>query len=240
MSQAEVRAFRHELKYAISPAQREMLRRKLAAIMEPDCHAPPACSYQVRSLYFDDFRNSALREKLAGVMHRKKYRLRMYDFDDSLIRFERKTKSDQYVRKESVPLQRESAERIIAGEIDSLAGSEDPLLRQFYADSHTGLLKPVVIVDYYREAYTYPYGNVRVTFDTSLSTSLGATHFFNGAPGLLKALEAPGIILEVKYTGIIPQQIRGVLPDTLPLRSAIGKFAICRSQQLEMLGFVVN
>lgn len=237
MSRENGCGFRHELKYAISPAQREDLRGKLGVVMKPDSHAGPAESYHVRSIYFDDFKDTALMEKLAGVMRRKKYRLRMYDFDDSLVKLERKVKVDQCVHKEVALLSRSDAERILSGDVSFLVRSEKGLMREFYADHRLGMLKPVVIVDYYREAYASPMGNTRVTFDTRLSTSLGTRSFFSSAPRPLKAVDAPEIILELKFDDLLPQTVRGVFPDTIRPKSAIGKFAICRSQQLRMMGF---
>jgi len=208
--------------------------------MLPDQHIGPNGCYQIRSVYFDDFKDTALREKLAGVMYRKKYRLRMYDFDDSLIKLEKKSKVDQYISKESALLSRIDAELILSGDISFMAGSENQLMRQFYAENRLGLLRPVVIVDYYREAYTCPFGNVRVTFDTHLSTGLSTTPFFSHTPSPLKALDAPEIILEVKFDEVLPQYIRGIFPDTIRPKSAIGKFAICRTRQLQQLGFRAN
>ena len=49
--------------------------------------------YEIRSLYFDNMEDKALREKLDGISVREKYRLRMYNGDTSVIRLERKVKN---------------------------------------------------------------------------------------------------------------------------------------------------
>ena len=36
--------------------------------------------YLIRSLYFDDYWNSAYEEKESGVLMRKKYRIRIYNY----------------------------------------------------------------------------------------------------------------------------------------------------------------
>ncbi len=46
--------------------------------------------YMIRSLYFDDYWNSAYEEKESGVLMRKKYRIRIYDYSDRSIKLERK------------------------------------------------------------------------------------------------------------------------------------------------------
>jgi len=240
VSQQDGRRFRHELKYGIDCLQHQSLREKLSVILKPDAHAGPDGRYHVRSLYFDDFHNTALMEKLAGIRHRKKYRIRLYDFDDSLIKLERKTKADYYVYKESALLTRADVERIMAGDIAFLVGSENPLLKQFYVESRCRLLRPVVIVDYYREAYIHPIGNVRITFDTDLCTSLCTASFFSRTSSPLRIIDAPRTILEVKFNEVFPQHIRGVFPDTIRPRSAIGKFVLCRTQQMRHIGDLTN
>jgi len=228
---------RHELKYRISPQQYQMLRRKLALALKPDPHAGPDGSYHIRNLYFDDFRNTALAEKVSGVMNRKKYRLRIYNGSDAVIKLECKKKRNQFILKESAFLQREEAEKIICGDVDFFANSPNGLLRAFYVECRCNLMRPVVIVDYHREAYVHPVGNVRVTFDTCLCTGLGSAACFFGpdAPAISADGDA-GVILEVKFNSILPQHIRGLLPNTIQPASAIGKYVICRSKQLNRLG----
>ena len=228
---------RHELKYHIDWFQYQLLRKKLATVLKPDPHAGPDGRYHIRSLYFDDFQNTAFSEKISGVPQRKKYRIRIYNCSDEYIKFERKTKRDQYVFKESVRLTREEADRIIAGDIAFLADSENPLLKTFYLESRSNLLRPVVVVDYYREAYVHPVGNVRITFDIGLHTNLGSVVFFDPNAFTMEVSEEQGVILEIKFDDVLPQHIRGLFPNTIRPKSAIGKFAICRTAQNAPLAF---
>jgi len=228
---------RHELKYYIDYFQYQLLRKKLAAVLTPDPHAGPDGRYHIRSLYFDDFKNTALCEKMCGVSRRKKYRIRIYNYSDECIKFERKTKLDHYIFKESVRLTREEADRIIAGDVAFLADAGNPLLRSFYLESRSNLLRPVVLVDYQREAYIHPVGNVRITFDIDLHTSLGSVAFFDPNAFTIGASEEQGVILEIKFDDVLPQHIRGLFPNTIRSRSAIGKFAICRTTQNAPLEF---
>jgi hypothetical protein len=219
---------RHELKYNIDDFQYQLLRKKLSVVLKPDPHAGPDGSYHIRSLYFDDCKNTALEEKTSGVSRRKKYRMRIYNCSDEYIKFERKSKWDHYVFKESVRLTREEAERIIAGDIAFLSNSENSLLRTFYLDCRNTLLRPVVLVDYQREAYIHPVGNVRITFDMNLHTALGPVSFFNLNTCTIGVHEDQNIILEIKFDDVLPQHIRGLFQNTIRPRTAIGKFAICR------------
>jgi hypothetical protein len=222
---------RHELKYHINDLEYQVLRKKLATLLRPDPNMGSSGRYSIRNLYFDDYRDTALSEKEAGVLNRKKYRIRIYNQSDAVIKFERKNKINQYILKESIPITRAEADRMIAGDFDFLAGSEESLLRDFYLESRCNLMRPVTVVEYEREAYIHPVGNVRITFDTGLRTELGPTSFFDRDIFTIGAIDQPGIILEVKFNEVLPQYIRGLFPDTIRPRLAIGKFVICRTQQ---------
>ena len=219
---------RHELKYYIDPPQYRILRSRLSALLPMDPHANSDGRYHIRSLYFDDFKNTALFEKQARVARRKKYRMRIYDYSDNVIKLEKKIKLDRYICKESANLTREDADRILAGDVAFLAGSENRLLRAFYLESRCGLLRPNVIVDYYREAYVYPIGNVRITFDIGLHTGLACISLFDKDVFTMGAIEEPGVILEIKYDHFLPQAIRVLFPSSIRPRISIGKFVICK------------
>ncbi len=219
---------RHELKFHISKKDYMMLRTKLRTVLGPDPHAKSDGKYHIRSLYFDDFRNTALFEKLAGVARRKKYRIRIYNHSDKVIKLERKTKLDQYISKESAKLSREEADRITKGDVSFLANSHDRLLRAFYLEHRRNYLRPNVIVDYHREAYVHPVGNVRITFDIDLHTALGSVSLFDPNVFTMGVVEGTGVILEVKYDNVLPKHIQGLLPSTIIPRAAIGKFVICK------------
>ena len=227
---------RHELKYRISVLQYQVLQKKLCMVLKPDPNMIQNGKYTIRNLYFDDFRDTALNEKEAGVANRKKYRMRIYNHSDAVIKFERKTKIYQYSLKESTRITRGEADQIIAGDYSFLANTEDQLLRDFYLETRCNLMRPVVIVEYDREAYIHPVGNVRITFDTGLRTELGVTSFFDRNICTMGILERPGIILEVKYDEVLPQYICGLFPNTIRPQSAVGKFAICRTQQKYQMG----
>lgn len=75
----------------------------------------------------------------------------------------------------------------------------------------TQQLRPRVLVSYVREPYVYAAGNVRVTFDSNIRTSLFQRDFLNGALPDIIATDAPGdIILEVKYDAFLPEVIRAL------------------------------
>ena len=216
------------MKHHLTFMEYQILRKKVAAVLKLDSNAGPDGCYHIRSLYFDDFRNTALFEKQAGVARRKKYRIRIYNNSDQFIKFERKTKLNQYILKDWVRITREDADKMIAGDVNFLVDSESALLRDFYLDYRRNLLRPVVMVDYIREAYEHPIGNVRITLDKGLHTALGPMAFFDHQCSTTGIQEEHNMILEVKFDDILPLHIRGLFPNTIRPRSALGKFVACR------------
>lgn len=76
--------YRHELKYLINEGEHAALACRMAPVFKLDKHAR-AGGYTIRSLYFDDYCNSAYEEKDAGILMRKKYRVRIYNGSDKVL-----------------------------------------------------------------------------------------------------------------------------------------------------------
>jgi hypothetical protein len=111
--------------------------------------------------------------------------------------------------------------RLIGGDHAVLMENGSPLMRELYAKMSSQLLRPVNIVDYWREAYIYPAGNVRVTIDSDLRGSENPRVFLQEK---IVAIPVPdALLLEVKYDVFLPEII-GVAER--PTRRRV--FKICR------------
>ena len=106
--------YRNEWKYLVTGSDLAILRARLNVVLRPDAHQTGAV-YCIRSLYFDDARDSALRENEDGVDARRKFRIRIYNGDASHMNLEIKEKLHGYTKKTGCPLTREQADRILAG-----------------------------------------------------------------------------------------------------------------------------
>ena len=85
--------YRHEWKHEISLSDLMSIRQRLRAVAESDPHAVEG-RYLIRSLYFDNLNDKALREKVDGVNRREKFRIRYYNGDpSSVIHLEKKSHS---------------------------------------------------------------------------------------------------------------------------------------------------
>jgi len=218
--------YRHELKYAISAAAARVLTARLSKICRFDSHAGPDGKYRVTSLYFDDFCNSAVADNLSGQFARKKFRIRIYNGSDALIRLERKTKRGGGCAKDSAPLTRDEYARIVAGDTAFLQRSASPVLRDFATTARVRLLRPRVVVDYEREAYVYEPGRVRITLDRQVRASVGRAALFDPF-ALLTPANGGVTILEVKYSGFLPRHIAAIIQSD-GLRQAASKYTLCR------------
>ncbi len=218
--------YRHEIKHEIDYSQMLSLSARLPALMKTDPHAKGG-TYFIRSLYFDSPGDEALREKLDGVNRREKYRIRFYDHDTSFIRLEKKSKLNGLGTKDQAPLTKEQVLSIIDGDIEWMAESTKPLIRELYTRMKNKLLKPKTIVDYTRRPFIYEAGNVRVTLDYDIRTGLCSRDLFCETLPTIPVIDAP-IILEVKWDGFLPEVIRRVvqLPATA---GAYSKYAACRA-----------
>lgn len=216
---------RHECKHEINLSDMLAIRQRLSAVMKSDENGADG-RYFVRSLYFDDFTNKALRDKIDGINMREKFRIRFYNNDTSFIRLEKKIKRSGFCGKESAMLTKSEAQSLIEGEYDWLINSDRPLLWELYSKMRTGL-KPKTIVDYTREAFVYPYGNVRVTVDGDIRTGMYCTAIFDENCPTVSAGNSP-IILEVKWDEFLPLVIRDLVQMEGRRTSSFSKYAACR------------
>ena len=218
--------FRHEWKIEITPADRIAIRQRMRAVAKPDKHAKDG-KYLIRSLYFDNAADKALREKIEGVNMREKFRIRYYNGDASVIHLEKKSKINGLCNKLSAPLTAEEAQNIVDGRLDWMANDSRALVRELYAKMRAQGLRPKTIVDYVREPFVFGPGNVRVTLDYNIRTGLDCTNYLDVNCTTVPAGDAP-IILEVKWDEYLPDIIRDAV--RLPGRraNAFSKYAQCR------------
>ena len=218
--------YRHEWKHVLNTGDLLTLRQRLRAVMESDPHAIDG-KYYIRSLYFDNSDDKALREKIDGVNMREKFRIRLYNCDSSVIHLEKKSKRNGLGTKYSAVLTAEQAQKIVDGDIDWMLRSDHPLIQELYCKMRYQEMRPKTIVDYTREPFIFRPGNVRVTLDYDIRTGLGCTDFLNPDAVTIPAGDAP-ILIEVKWDEFLPSIIRDLV--SIPDRrvGSFSKYAQCR------------
>lgn len=223
------RVLRHEMKFYINEAIYHSLRERFRNTLEPDENMTQEEGYIISSLYFDDIYNSALEQKKNGTRFRKKYRIRIYDHDDRLIKLECKSKFDSFIAKESAILSREEYNRILDGDYDFLIQREERVCRELYAFHNSVLLNPTIAVEYIREAYICDHGNVRLTFDKNVSASIFSLDMFSKDFVSVEVLPQGVVVLEVKYDDYIPTYILNMIQSAMTQKCAISKYVMCRN-----------
>ena len=221
---------RHELKFFINERQYFVLSGILDQVLQRDPNGDEYNEYHIRSLYFDTVYNTALFDKLNGVQNRDKYRIRIYNFSDQTIKLECKTKVGSLISKRSLTIPKLLCEQLIAGDPTGLETTRSGLLNDVFREMTVNLLRPVVLVDYVREAYLHPAEEVRITFDKQLQTGLRSTDLFNSKVPTVSPFDENLMILEVKYNRILPSYIRDILCTYCAgaCQSAISKYTWCR------------
>ena len=228
-----MKIYRHELKYFLNDIDKELLKQRLDCYLEHDRHAESG-EYIIRSMYFDDAWATAYEDKVNGLNKRKKYRIRIYNNSDKIIRLECKNKVDQYILKVSAALSREECDKILAGDCGFLLKREEKLCHEFYFDYVTTQLRPATIVDYVREPYVLKAGDVRITFDMGVKGASPFYSMFDNDVPMYDVLEDGRLILEVKYTEFCPTIIKELIQSVSTEFTAASKYVLC----YEKVGFL--
>ncbi len=220
--------YRHELKHVIAQAEALVLRSRLSCMLPVDRHAGPDGGYHIRSLYFDTPEDKALFDKINGAPVKEKFRIRFYNHNYSFIRLEKKIKHYNRGAKLKAELKKEEVQKIIRGDFVFLRDSGQALLREFYLKLKIEGLLPKTVVDYLREAYFYPAGNVRVTIDSNIRSSVNSIDPFDTELPMAAAMDPGQCILEVKYDGLLPEFIQDLVQLNKCTSGAVSKYAACR------------
>ncbi len=221
--------YRHELKYAIAYTDYLAMRSRLRAVMTTDRHVSANGLYRTRSIYFDNTDDKVLKEKIDGIQKREKFRIRYYNDDFSFIILEKKMKVNNLCLKAGTELTEEECRRILNGDLAWMKDSGNMLVQELYAKMRYQRLRPRVLVSYLREPYVYAPGNVRITFDSDIRTTLFHQEFLTKQVHDISATDTPrDRILEVKYDAFLPEIIQDLIQVPGIRQQAFSKYGTCR------------
>ena len=214
--------YRNEWKYLISWGEKELITSRIAPLLHPDPNAVNG-GYLIRSLYFDDYWNTAYEQKDAGVLERKK-------------------KYGAYIYKQSAKITRSEFEAILAGDYNFLLKSSQPLLQEFYVECRCHNLRPRTIVDYEREPWILDAGTVRITFDQNVRAAVGSFDIFDPSLPCLSVIDHGRLVMEVKFTEFLPKFVQDILPPQRAEMTAVSKYVLCyeKTQYLNGDGYWVG
>jgi hypothetical protein len=220
--------YRHEIKYFISKQDAFLLGHTLSRCMRSDIHMKGSGGYWIRSLYFDSQDNRDYWGKVNGYPDRRKIRIRIYQTDTESVKLEIKNKSNCYILKETVEISRDDSERLIRGESFPLLSYQNQIANKVYNYFYMERMKPILLIDYEREAFLYPFENIRITIDKDVRASISPLSLYDKYAIMLPVFNDERYILEVKYHTCLPFFIKKILSGlNLELTSA-SKYCLAR------------
>jgi hypothetical protein len=112
-----------------------------------------------------------------------------------------------------------------------LSQKDHVVAKDFYLNYRAKNLRSRVVVEYRREAYIYQYGDVRICFDSLLKAGIFQDDLFSNGQRI-SVIPPDQIILEVKYTGYLPDVIRNLIQLKNLQWQSISKYAKCFAVRL--------
>ena len=137
-------------------------------------------------------------------------------------------KSKEVITKRKPNEFQEQCEKLLRGDILFLQEGTE-LQKDLFIQMKTLFLKPVVLVDYLREAYIHPVENVRITFDSRLKSGMFSRDLWNPRLPMADALEPGTMIMEVKFNRFLPSILQRLVSDVRCDRDSISKYVLCRN-----------
>ena len=228
MQQSNEPKYRHELKYICTAAELAMIEGRIHHLIPLDSHAGENGMYQIRSLYFDDYYDRCYYENENGTDPREKFRIRIYNGKTDKISLELKKKERGKTLKLSCPLTEEQCRMLMRGEVLPDCDEYPPVLQKLLLQMKTAMLMPKIIVEYDRVPYVYKLGNVRITLDKNISSSLAIDRFLDPTIHKRPIMPAGQHVLEVKFDEFLPDYIYQALQLRNLRQTAFSKFYLCR------------
>lgn len=218
---------RQEFKYFVTEENLIPLRQSLRQFMKIDENANKSSNtYKITSLYFDTPLEEDFEDKVDGIKSREKFRIRTYNNNLDLIKFESKKRVETVIKKTSAIISKEDSICLCEADFSCLKEKNNNFLNLSYSILKSGGYRPTVVIEYDREAYYLPYGNIRITFDLNLRTYNSDTNFNSLKTSTMPIFQNGLQILEVKHSIPLPSHIKMILGKTIATRNAISKFIL--------------
>jgi hypothetical protein len=119
---------------------------------------------------------------------------------------------------------------VINGRYRYLLENGNNTLGKVFVQFSTTQMRPVVLVDYWREPYIFRRGKdrIRVTIDTDIRSATSRIRFFDSFPCRHLVLDRNKAVLEIKYQKEIPVFLATAFNNLRALRTSFSKYALSR------------
>ena len=220
--------YRFENKYRVSLTDCARITAALCFAMPYDRHTDETGHYTVRTMYLDNLYNTALLEKLDGVERRSKYRIRLYNGSTSYIKLEKKQRVHNMSQKTSCRITAEQCEKLLAGDTGFLLELDSPVAAEFYYKIRCGY-RPKCVMEYWRQAFAFEPGNIRITFDKYISAGYDCAEFLEPKITCTTVPMEAMAVLEIKYDNYLPEHISRILQIGKLSKNSVSKYVYGRA-----------
>ncbi|MGE5436937.1 MAG: polyphosphate polymerase domain-containing protein [Syntrophothermus sp.] len=225
---------KYEYKYLIPNELLEKVREYLKPYIEQDKYTPDGSNeYLVRSIYFDNNNLTSFFDKVEGVAKRKKIRIRGYNSltEDSIVFLEIKRKINNHTQKHRFKIPYNCLGNFLDNDGAlpyKIKKADVNPLNYFLYNFKIGRLKPVVLINYTREAYFSKFDkNLRITFDKEIN--------YKPYPELNTLFDDYGLreakpnyfILEIKFYTSYPLWLINLTRHFELQRISFSKYTVC-------------
>ncbi|MCU6773154.1 VTC domain [uncultured Blautia sp.] len=139
-------------------------------------------------------------------------------------------KDNNLCMKVSAGLKEAECRMLLAGNLEWMRNHPSSLVQELYGKMKYQQLRPRVLVSYTREPYIYAAGNVRITFDWNVRTTMYHQKFLEEKVYDVEAVQCPGeMIMEVKYDAFLPRVIQDLIQMDGVRQQSFSKYGACRN-----------
>ena len=212
---------RHELKYFLTPAQKERLQAAMEPFMEPDEYGRTT----IRNIYYDTDTYRLVRRSLEKPVYKEKLRIRSYRQagPDSTVFVELKKKYDSVVYKRRMTVPEREAMAWAAGECRDVRDTQIAREIQYFLDFY-GTLRPACFLSYEREAFRSRDGSdLRITFDENILCRTQDMRLTQPVWGRL-VTDEDAVLMEIKTAGGLPLWLVRLLSEERIRQSSFSKY----------------
>lgn len=218
---------RYELKYMLTPTEKEKLLQAMAPYMSLDNYGRTT----IRNVYLDTDNYRLIRRSIEKPTYKEKLRIRSYSeaSADSTVFVELKKKLEGVVYKRRIPLGERDAMSWIRRERACPVNTQISREIDYFIDFY-GSMRPTVFLSYEREAYyDRNGGDFRVTFDDNIlcrESDLSLCSPVYGTP----ILPDGAVLMELKCSGAIPLWMAEVLSREKIYKTSFSKYGTVYSK----------
>lgn len=212
---------RYELKYLLTPSQRDFVLAGMADYMQLDSYGHTT----IRNVYYDTDNFRLIRRSIEKPIYKEKLRIRSYSLaeKDSTVFVELKKKYDRVVYKRRIALPESVATDWICGNIPSPCDTQISREIDYFKSYYQGL-RPAMFLSYERDAYYPKYdGDFRVTLDSNILCRRTDISLCKEPYGHL-ILPSDRFLLEIKCPGAIPLWMVDILSEAKIYKTPFSKY----------------